>query len=94
MYNPGLCLKVHEMDDILLEALCHKFEALDVNRTPEEKTEMPVLPELLICDALRHNLIVRENSDGEATGDYNRDEAQRSGHTLEYGCCGVRGDCV
>ena len=54
-------LKVHEMDDILLEALCHKFEALDVNRTPEAKTETPVLPELLICDALRHNLIVREN---------------------------------
>ena len=54
-------LKVHEMDDNLLEALCHRFEALDVNRSQEAKAAVPVLPELLICDALRHNLIVKEN---------------------------------
>ena len=53
--------KLHEMDDILLESLCQKFEAMNVARTPEQKQAQPITNELLICDALRHNLITREN---------------------------------
>ena len=53
--------KLHEMDDILLESLCNRFEALNVARSPEQKQAQPIMNELLICDALRHNLITREN---------------------------------
>jgi hypothetical protein len=88
--NNRALLKLHETDDVLMEALVDKLMELNLNRSQAEQQEKPFSDEVLVLDALRHNMMRREvllgRQEGLITAVRRRDFAQRYNLTVGAAC--------